>query len=35
MTGLVGDIANMAHSVGMVTGIVIGLAPLVWRKLVG
>ncbi|HEV3004272.1 MAG TPA: rhomboid family intramembrane serine protease [Pirellulales bacterium] len=35
MTGTVGPIANMAHSVGMVTGIVIGLAPVVWRKLVG
>jgi GlpG protein len=33
MTGKVGPIANMAHSVGMVTGMAIGLAPVVWRKL--
>jgi len=35
MAGVMGPIANMAHAVGMVTGIVIGLAPLGWRRLRG
>lgn len=33
MTGMIGNIANAAHTVGLVTGIVIGVAPVVWRKL--
>ncbi|HUY35291.1 MAG TPA: rhomboid family intramembrane serine protease [Pirellulales bacterium] len=35
MTGTVGSVANMAHAVGMVSGIVIGLAPVAWRKFRG
>jgi len=35
MTGTVGSVANMAHAVGMLTGIAIGLAPVVWRRLRG
>jgi GlpG protein len=33
--GWVGPIANMAHSAGMLMGIVIGLAPVLWRKIRG
>ncbi|MEQ8853968.1 rhomboid family intramembrane serine protease [Gimesia sp.] len=32
MTGAVGNIANMAHAFGLITGIVIGLASTWWRE---
>jgi GlpG protein len=33
MTGGVGPIANAAHAVGMIVGIIVGAAPAVWRRL--
>jgi GlpG protein len=33
MTGRVGPIANGAHAVGLVTGIILGYAPVLWRSL--
>jgi GlpG protein len=33
MTGKVGPIANAAHVSGLITGVVVGVAPLLWRKL--
>jgi GlpG protein len=33
MTGLVGGIANMAHGGGLVAGIVVGVAPHLWRTM--
>jgi len=33
MTGLVGPIANAAHAGGLVSGLVIGVAPTLWRRL--
>ena len=33
MTGMVGAIANMAHGVGLVGGVVLGYAPILWRNL--
>src|SRR5581483_657033 len=35
MTGMVGDIANVAHAAGLLAGIVVGVAPHVWRTLRG
>ncbi|MGH7128177.1 MAG: rhomboid family intramembrane serine protease [Planctomycetaceae bacterium] len=32
MTGLVGPIANTAHAVGLVTGMVLAYAPILWRR---
>jgi GlpG protein len=32
MTGLVGNIANGAHVGGLVSGVVIGIAPVLWRR---
>lgn len=32
MTGWVGPIANTAHVMGLVTGMVLGYAPLLWRR---
>jgi rhomboid protease GlpG len=34
MTGKVGPIANAAHVGGLIVGIVIGIAPALWRRLV-
>ncbi len=33
MTGVVGAIANMAHGVGLVAGLILGYAPSLWRNL--
>jgi GlpG protein len=33
MTGAVGHIANAAHVAGLIVGVVIGYAPIAWRKL--
>ncbi len=33
MTGLVGPIANTAHVVGLLVGMAVGIAPVLWRKL--
>jgi GlpG protein len=33
MTGRVGPIANAAHVAGFVVGIVVGIAPFLWRKI--
>jgi GlpG protein len=32
MTGAVGPIANVAHGVGLVVGMVAGIAPVLWRR---
>jgi GlpG protein len=34
-TGVVGPVANVAHTAGLAVGIVVGVAPTVWRKLFG
>jgi rhomboid protease GlpG len=31
--GLIGHVANWAHSVGLAVGMAIGIAPYAWRKL--
>ena len=33
MTGYIGNIANTAHVVGLLTGMAIGYAPVFWRKI--
>jgi GlpG protein len=33
MTGVMGNIANTAHVVGLLVGIVVGYAPILWRHL--
>jgi GlpG protein len=33
LTGWLGSIANMAHTVGLLLGLLIGVAPHVWRSL--
>jgi GlpG protein len=32
-TGLIGPIANIAHTVGLIDGLIIGYAPFLWRRL--
>jgi GlpG protein len=32
-TGLIGSVANMAHTVGLLVGVLIGAAPHFWRSL--
>jgi GlpG protein len=34
MTGRVGPVANAAHVGGLISGMVIGIAPVLWRRLV-
>jgi GlpG protein len=34
MTGILGNIANAAHVGGLVAGVAIGIAPVLWRKFV-
>jgi GlpG protein len=33
MTGLIGPVANAAHLVGMIVGMAIGFAPVIWRNI--
>ena len=33
MTGLLGNIANAAHVAGLIVGVIVGYAPIIWRKL--
>lgn len=33
MTPLIGDVANVAHLVGLIVGVIWGYAPVAWRKL--
>jgi GlpG protein len=33
LSGIVGPVANIAHGAGLVTGVVIGYAPILWRDL--
>jgi len=33
MTGSVGPVANTAHTVGLLVGVVVAMAPVWWRKL--
>ena len=33
MTGLIGHVANTAHAFGLLSGMAIGYAPVLWRKL--
>lgn len=35
MTGWIGPIANTAHGAGLVVGVVIGYAPVLWRQMSG
>ncbi len=35
ITGVVGNIANTAHGVGLAAGMVFGYAPIAWRKVMG
>jgi GlpG protein len=35
LSGLIGNIANLAHAVGLLIGIVVGYAPTLWRSLRG
>ena len=32
MTGVVGHVANVAHVTGLILGVVIGIAPYLWRR---
>jgi hypothetical protein len=32
LVGIIGNIANWAHSIGLAVGIVIGIAPYAWRQ---
>ena len=35
MTGVLGSVANTAHVAGLAVGMVIGVAPYLWRRLLG
>jgi GlpG protein len=35
LTGLIGGIANVAHAVGLIVGVAVGIAPHTWRSLRG
>ncbi len=35
MTGVLGNVANSAHVAGLIVGVVIGVAPHLWRQVRG